>query len=185
MQLNNTVTGHIIISDKTDIASKRIVYIEYEKIIYNSDGTILKTFPKKQYSKVFDNLDFSQLADNTLSIEENIEKLFLTALKETLSDKDNWEISSDRQNWLFPDRPIAITILNEVVLEALQPLDANGTLSEIGQLIEREKTKNFGYYLNIKDDSILVLYANKVEDADASIIAPFLGSEIWVETKLN
>ena len=185
MQLNNKKTGHKIISDKIDLSQKRIVYSEYEQIVYNSEGNEVISFLKQQSAKVFDNIDLTVLADNTLSIEDNILKSFLTLLLDTFEDKDDWELSENKQNWIFPDRNFCITILNSFVIKEIEPINAQGDLSPIGAIIEREKTNNFGFYINNDGDSVMTLYPSTISPEDAPVIAPYLGTKIWVETKLT
>jgi len=185
MQLNNRITGHKILSNKIDINQKRIVYSEYEQIVFDSDGNEVVKFLKEQKSKVFNDIDLSILADNTLSIEDNILKIYLTALLNTLKDKENWEISENKQNWLYQDRNYCITILNSFILKELQPINAEGDLSPIGTIINNERTNNYGFYSTNDGDKVMTLYTPTISPDDQPIIQPFLGTKIWLETKLT
>ncbi len=154
MQLNNLNTGHIIRIDEFTQETGRCVYTEYEKIIFKKEVieeetivTEIKQFTKNFQKTVILNIDWTQLPDANISISENIEKLAYLKLSEKF---EGFEISTDIQNWLYENRSFCITILNSFVLKEIQPLDAQGTLSPIGQLIENEKTNNFGFYSKTK-----------------------------------
>lgn len=174
MQLNNTKNGHIIILDKIDIYLNRIVYSEYE--IKNNEISYLT----KQSSYIFKNI----VLKDKLSESTNFEELSLTQLKTELT-LDDFELSSDSQNWLFPARPTRVIIMNSFALKQLQPIDSVGTLSDIGNIIEREKVDNYGFYVDNSDDKTSILYVNTVEPADMAVISSFIGDTIFVENKLN
>lgn len=173
MQLNNTTTGHSILIDKVDINLNRIVYSEYE--IKNNEISYLT----KQSSYIFKDI----VLKDKLSESTNFEELSLTQLKTELV-LDDYELSTDSQNWLFPNRLARVIIMSSFVLKELQPIDNTGTLSDIGNIIEREKIDNYGFYIDNADDKTSILYVNSIEPDDMTIISPFIGVTIFIENKI-
>ncbi len=189
MQLNNTTTGHIIRIDDFTVETGRCVYSEYEKIIFKEEVieketviTEVKQFTKNFQKTVILNIDWTQSPDADISMKENIEKIAYLKLSENF---DGFILSEDIQNWLYEDKLFCITILNSFVLKEIQPLDKDGTLSPIGQIIENEKTKNFGFYSKNDGDSVMTLYASTIAPEDTPIIAPYINQTIWIEKKIN
>lgn len=184
MELHNKKNGHTILIDRIDYDSKRVIYTEYEKIIYNQALEIVKSFVSYQKTKIC-NLDLTLIANASMSIEDNIKKQCFIDILTVLDDNQDWVISYNIQNWLFPERLTQIIILNELVLKSLTSLDALGNLSPLGELLTGERIKNFGFYIANSNDVVSVLYANQIDSEDLPIIIPYIGTSIWVETKLN
>ena len=181
MQLNKT-NGHIIKIDKFNKEDGRVVYTEYESIILNGDGSIKKEIVDTYQSVKILNVDYSNLADGTLTIEENIEKLSYDTLKIELGI--DYTVSEDIQNWLYSERPMRILILNKLILQELKPTDNLGTLSPMGQIIERVKVQHYGFYKDIPDDTSFVMYVDTITAEDYPIILPFLNTSIWSDNKI-
>ena len=172
MQLNNTTTGHSIKLDKIDILNNRVIYTEYQLT-----GAYPYIEGQKPYTFTSINIkDF-------LKVSTNYEELCLNTLKIELNLTD-YQLSEDEQNWLFSERPARVIIKSSFVLKELQPIDASGNLSPIGQIIEREKIDNFGFYIDNPDDEISVLYVNQVAPEDQEIINPYIGTSIFIENKI-
>ena len=174
MQLNNNRNGHIILIDKIDILQNRIVYTEYEHKNENL------TFVKKQSSHVFNDINLKDYLNQSINYTE----LCYNQLK-TEKELTDFIVSEDTQNWLFPDRPYRIAVVSSFILKELQPLDNTGTLSDIGTLIENEKIKNFGFYIDNSEDKISIIYVNTIEPDDMTIVTPYLNNTMFVETKNN
>jgi len=99
----------------------------------------------------------------------------------TIVDKDIF------QNWLYADRVARVTILTSTIVSNSIPIsviDGVEVFSELHNLIERVKKDHFGYYKNNSKDKCLIIYLNGVESEDYAIIAPLVGTEIWIENKI-
>ena len=174
MQLNNGINGHTILIDKIDILQNRIVYTEFE---YKSESL---NFFEKQQAHTFKNINLKDY----LSQSTNFTELCYTQLK-IEKELTEFVISQDSQNWLFPNRPYRIIVISSFILKELQPLDNTGKLSNVGALIENEKIKNFGFYIDNSEDKISVIYVNSIDTDDTPTIAPFIGTTMFIEQKNN
>ena len=159
--------------DKIDINQNRIVYSEYETIVAD------KKFLIKQLPYVFTEINLKDY----LNESTNFETLCLTQLINEILD-ETWTISEDIQNWIYSERPKRILILNKLILQELKPLDNRGTLSPMGQIIERVKVQHYGFYKDIPDDTSFVMYVDTITAEDYPIILPFLNTSIWSDNKI-
>jgi hypothetical protein len=181
IQLNKT-NGHIIKIDDYTKKTGKVVFTEFENILFNDNGTIKKEFISKYQNTKILNVDYSKLSDGSLTDEENILKRFYEALKLELGDE--YVISYDIQNWLYSERPMRILILNKLILQELKPTDNLGTLSPMGQIIERVKVQHYGFYKDISDDTTFIVYVDTITEEDYPIILPFLNTSIWSDNKI-
>jgi len=174
MQLNNITNGHTIIINKIDINQNRVVYTEYE---YKNNEM---EYISHQSAHVFTDVVLSDFLSQTTNYME----LCYTNLKSE-RELDEFEISDDLQNWLFDDRPYRIIIISSFILKQLQPIDSTGLLTDIGALIENEKIKNFGFYIDNPEDVVSILYVNSIDTDDTPTITPYLGTTMFIEAKKN
>ena len=181
MQINNITTGKFHRVEKINIHSNSVEYSEFEASILNTEHTeVIKEFKGEPQIHIFDktNLDLSE----HLNTNTNFESLCLNQMKTDLFEND--EVSLDIQNWIHPERILRIFIKNCFVLKNLMPINATGDLSEIGQLIQRMFLDQFGFYIYNEEDEVSIIYLNTIEAGDVTLIAPFLGTEMWEETKI-
>jgi len=181
MQINNSITGKFNRISNIKIQSNSVEYSEFEASILNADHTaIVKEFKDEAQIHVFDkaNLDLEQhLNENT-----NYEALCLNQLKDDLFENDS--VSLDIQNWIYPERILRISIKNDFVLKNLMPINSTGDLSEIGQIIQDLLIEQFGFYIFNENSEISIIYLNTIKEGDLPVIAPYLGVEMWQETKI-
>ena len=152
MQLNNLVTGKIIIIDSKNITLSGIAYYQYENSIEATKnniqfvGTISETINKKV------------LPDPLLTIEENELKLAYNLILEK-AGLTGFEISEDPKNWKFLIEPnkeiIRVFVPNELILNAMQA-DEGTNLYLLSELIlgMRSVVKQFA----VKTENYTVQY---------------------------
>ena len=195
-QLNNKENGHFIRLDKIDILQNRICYTEYQNIVYrkvipepiidilggssiqpDSYIEIVKEFKNESKSYTFTLINLN----NYLNTSTNFTELcFNQLIIELFPD---WIIEDGLQNWLF-NRPIRTIILNSLILEHLKPINTNGDLSALGQLIQRVRVQHYDYYEDNHSDDITVIYFNTIVMSDYLVIKDYLNSSIWSELKI-
>lgn len=171
MQLNKD-NGHFIEIDKIKIDSNMVVYSEYENTIAKQLGLNVVT---KSY--VFTTIQLRNYLNQLINFTE----LCYDKLQEEVTT--DFVISEDEKNWLF-NRPVRVTILNSLVLEHLKPINAQGDLSELGQLIQRVRVQHYDYYEDNHNDYTTCIYFNTVEPTDYAVIEPFIGNGIYIETNV-
>ena len=170
MQLNN-INGQFARIEKIKIDSNSIVYSIYE----NSDLGL----KVKSEVHTFTSIDIKLFINQLVNITEECYKALQSEL---LTD---FEVSDDSRNWLETDRSVRLVALRKTIDTHLLPINANGDLTPLGQVIERVKVQHFGHYRINESDTTMTIYLNGVDSADAVIITPYVGTEIWIETKIT
>ncbi len=180
MQLNKT-NGDIVIINKGDKQTGRTVFSEYENVVYNTDSSIYAKFAIEEQQVKILNLDYSDLADNTKTIEDNIDLSILNSLKTELGVE--WSVSNDIQNWLHTDKPFRVLINNvENNREILVNPDYKTLMNDMLVLHDG--------FIDVNNINT-VMYVNTLEDSDLSIIAGFINTPenpdgwIYSESKIN
>lgn len=174
MQLNNNTTGEVIIISQINTKQNNCVVNWYE--IYASSVQEIKL----QKVHNFTTINLNDFLDSL----NNIKQICLNALMTELNLDETWIINTDNPyNWLYPARPIRIFVENSLILEETAPVDDEGHLLPFGQLIEREKLINYGFYYCSLNGKYTTLYCNIVDPEDEPIIAPYImQGRVIVET---
>ena len=173
MQLNKTNGNIVIIKDYIKKTGK-VVFTEYENILFNNDGTIKKEFISEYQNTKILNVDYSNLSDGSLTDEENILKRFYEALKLELGDE--YVISYDVQNWLFNTKPIRVIINN---IKNNKQLVIN---SAYKALMDKMIATHEGF-IDVGEINT-VMYVNTLVPTEMAVVLDFLDVWIFTENKL-
>lgn len=172
MQINTT-DGHIIIINRIKVDKNIVECTEYEVGVTD----MLDLVKVKDFSYEFKTVKLKDYLNLLVNYTDVCKEKLIEELGLTITGND------DLQNWLFTSRDKRVVIENSLVLEALQPINADGDVSPLGQIVERVKKQHFGYYIDNTKDKMFVVYVNTVADEDAPILAQYFGNRVWVDIK--
>lgn len=166
MQLNNKITGEVIIVNKIDILKNVLFY----KKISISGETILDTYYR------FMNLN---LSDN-LNTSTNYYYLVLTQLKLELNLTD-FILEDTTQNWLSPTKTKRFIIPNSLIVTSVK--EGNEFKTAIDKIVADSKIDTD--ILIIETSNNTIVYANSVDSSIEGIVMQYIvDGIITVEDKI-
>jgi len=167
-QLNDKETGNFIRIDKIDINNNRVVYTDYETIIYDNNGLVLKECKGEQKGYEFKSINLQSYLDTVI----NFSDLVINTLKVELFT--NYEISEYGLNWLFEDKAVCLVINNT---ESNRNLNNIEYLALLNKIVTNQPNR-------IVQTTNILIYVNGIDENDLSdTIDNFIGN--WIHIQYN
>ena len=173
-QLNNTVNGKIIkINDLRNAVRTPVAFSIYENKIF-ADADL---FGDKS-NKVEAELDFAVVFDENIdNRDDQIFDIAYQALKASIEfqaggEFEDYVVSYDEKNWLFPEKPIRVTLLRSLYEEHIKQLDAEGNRTPLGEIFKVAEQLHFGFYYD--NENSIVVYVDQINEDDVIIMQPYI-----------
>jgi len=158
MQLNNTTTGQIAKINKWSLANCRVQVFE--------NGILLNEAKASQTLNYQLNINLDTPCRPDLgTIENELIYLIYSQVLERYPEFNGFEISEETANWVFPLRPIRISLDRQLALEAIYNDNA------LGQLFNGLRIQLKEYI--ISNENTLTIYLEELFEQHRAILEQF------------